>query len=118
MSFGQFISSKVLGSHLTLTNKSDKEQIFEVSVSKQLSFNESTKELLNDYVESELPFKPATVGPTANSEPKHGCLFIENPKTKNLEKAVTIKLAGKASIQFVVVVKAPRIKKLDFVSAL
>ena len=25
MSFGQFISSKILGSHLTLTNKSDKD---------------------------------------------------------------------------------------------
>jgi len=34
MSFGTFISSKILGSHLTMTNKSDKEQIFEVAVDK------------------------------------------------------------------------------------
>lgn len=35
MSFGKFISSKILGSHLTLTNKSAVEQIFEIAVDRE-----------------------------------------------------------------------------------
>lgn len=96
MSFGKFISSKVLGSHLTLTNKSDREQIFEVSVDRETKHYElSTKELFCEYVESELPF-PVSSSPALNSEAVHKCLFIENPRSKNLEKSVMFKLAAKS----------------------
>lgn len=116
MSFGTFISSKILGSHLTMTNKSDKEQIFEVAVDKQTKqYEQSTKELLCDYNEAELPFQVST-SPAFNAESVHNCLFIENPKSKNLEKSLMFKLAAKASFSLVVVLKAPKIKKLDFLS--
>lgn len=82
------------------------------------SFAQSTRELLTEYVESELPFKPVAEGPTSNCESRHSCLFIENPKSKNLEKKITVKLPAKNTAQFVVVMKAPRVKKLDIVSAL
>jgi hypothetical protein len=43
MSFGQFISNKTLGSHLSLTNKTDKEQTIEVAVDgKNESYAETT----------------------------------------------------------------------------
>lgn len=116
MSFGTFISSKILGSHLTMTNKSDKDQIFEVAVDKQTKqYGQSTKELLCDYIESELPFQVSR-SPALNAESVHNCLFIENPKSKNLEKSLMFKLAAKASFSLVVVLKAPKIKKLDFLS--
>lgn len=117
MSFGKFISSKILGSHLVLTNKSSQEQIFEIAVDSETErYCESTSELLSEFVESELPFKPEKQGPTTNSEIKHKCLFIENPKSKNLEKSVIFKLGAKSSVTFVIVIKAPKTKKLDFLS--
>ena len=59
LSFGKFISSKILGSHLVLANKSSKEQIFEIAVDSDTDrYSESTSELFQDYVESELPYKP------------------------------------------------------------
>jgi hypothetical protein len=51
-----------------------------------------------------------------NAESVHNCLFVENPKSKNLEKSLRFKLAAKASVSLVIVLKAPKIKKLDFLS--
>ncbi len=42
-----------------LANKSSKEQIFEIAVDSDTDrYSESTSELFQDYVESELPYKP------------------------------------------------------------
>lgn len=38
MDFGKFISSKILGSHLTLTNKSSAEQIYEIAVDRETEY--------------------------------------------------------------------------------
>lgn len=91
MSFGKFISSKTLGSHLTLTNKTDVERIIQISVDCEPTYATSTSCLFRDYNDEDLPYKPS-VGPTTNSEPIFKLIFIENPKTKSLEKQVTFRL--------------------------
>jgi hypothetical protein len=71
-----------------------------------------------EYMSSDLPFKASTKAPTINSEAQHKCLFVENPKSKSLEKSVIFKLGPKASVSFVVVLKAPLLNKLEFLSFL
>ena len=69
-------------------------------------------------MQSDLPYKSSDVAPTVNSEVSHKCLFVENPKSKSLEKQVIFKLGPKASVSFVIVIKSPLVKKLDFLSFL
>lgn len=102
-----------------MTNKTDLDQIFEISVDRESKqYLESTKQMFAEYMSSDLPFKASTQTPTVNSEKLHKCLFVENPKTKSLEKSVIFKLGPKASVSFVVVLKAPLLSKLDFISFL
>lgn len=115
MSFGSFYSSKILGSHLTLTNKTDHEHTIEIAVDRSGQID--TQEILAPYATSDLPFKPQT-STMDNTEVIHQCVFIENPKTKTLEKSIVFKLTSKAQKQFVVVIKAPRAKQLDVLSLL
>jgi hypothetical protein len=48
-----------------------------------------------------------------NSEVKYELWYVENPVTRELTKRITLKLGPKAEQDFIVVVRAPSIKKSE-----
>lgn len=48
-----------------------------------------------------------------NSEAKYELWYVENPVTRELTKRITLKLGPKAEQDFIVVVRAPGIKKSE-----
>lgn len=48
-----------------------------------------------------------------NSEIKHEAWYIENPISKELTKRITLKLGPRAEQEFIIVVRAPSVKKSE-----
>jgi hypothetical protein len=70
----------VLGSQLTLSNKTNKDQVFEIAVDRENKrYPQSTAELFNDYLPEDLPFRGKAGTLATNSEAAHRCWFVENP---------------------------------------
>ena len=58
ISFGQFISGQNLGNELLITNKTNKEQTFSLSIDQSCEhFPETTSQLLAPFCTEDLPFK-------------------------------------------------------------
>ena len=58
ISFGQFISGQNLGNELLITNKTDKEQTFSLSIDESCEhFPETTSQLFAPFCREDLPFK-------------------------------------------------------------
>lgn len=48
-----------------------------------------------------------------NSETKHEAWYIENPVSKELTKRITLKLGPNAEQDFIIVVRAPQIRRVE-----
>ena len=117
INYGSFISTKVLGSTLQLTNKTKQEQIFQLNIdTDNVEYTESTKKMFDPYYEEDLPFRGTEASPVINSENKYNCWFIEDPIKKSLEKSVTLILPPAESLELIVVVKAPMTNSLNMLS--
>lgn len=95
LNYNTFFPGKLLGSTLSVGNKSNSEQIVELSVDSN-TLNYCKKELCDSNEDAELPFELNGPGTMVNSEYKHEAWFIENPKTRELTKRITLKLGPKA----------------------
>ena len=67
---------------MLLTNISEKDQVVNMSLSKQKTF--SCDEIFGQYNRDELPFNYVDGTMIKNSENDFNCWFIENPLTKEL----------------------------------
>ena len=106
----------MLGSKLVIANKSNYEQIIELSIDQQ-SYTFYKQELLQAFPDTmevgpeveEAPTDkhviPFTLKPSSkadykerivNSEVKHECWYIENPVSKELTKRITLKLGAQS----------------------
>ena len=106
INYGQFICGKILGSTLLLSNISEEDQIVTMSISNKQVFN--CDEIFGPYNRDELPFDYKDGTTIKNSEVEFNCWFIENPVSKELQKAITLKIGPGMSQEFIVVVKAPK----------
>lgn len=117
MNFNSFFPGRLLGSNLMVANKSNCEQIIELSVD-QLNYTYNIDRLENQFpqlVSDEkdvIPFElQQQKERMVNSEIKHESWFIENPVSKELTKRITLKLGPKAEQDFIIVVRSPNIKR-------
>lgn len=117
LNYSSFYPGKMLGSTLSVGNRSDCEQIVELSVdSVNDSYLKST--VRTKFEDPALPFSLETpAGGKAlsidNSEVHHEAWFIENPVSKELTKRITLKLGPKAEQDFIIVVRAPNCQKTE-----
>lgn len=91
VNFGKFISGKILGSTLMISNISDKEQSITISADPETE-EYSCDEIFGPYLREELPFEYKDGAMIANSERKFTNWYIEDPVTKDLEKTLTIRM--------------------------
>ena len=120
LNYSNFYPGKMLGSTLSVANLTNCEQIVELSVdSANLKYNiAAINEKFNN---PELPFKlneetslsKKQADSMVNSEVKYELWYVENPVTRELTKRITLKLGPKAEQDFIVVVRAPSIKKSE-----
>ena len=119
LNYSSFYPGKMLGSTLSVGNKSNCEQIVELSVDSANSSYEIA-DIKERFEDAQLPFdlEPTTQGNKrstkfANSETKHEAWYIENPVSKELTKRITLKLGPKAEQDFIIVVRAPTVPKTE-----
>lgn len=129
LNYGTVNPGKLLGSILVISNTSDEEQTIEINIdaatetydrdeilkvkefayieeltSEEVELNEKeSKECLTDEMKTAALEKKRRF--ITNSENKHDCWFIENPKTKELTKKITLKLGAKCEQDFIIVLK-------------
>ena len=87
ISFGKFISGQNLGNELVVTNKTDKEQTFTLSIDDVSErFPETANQLLAPFCPEDLPFKTSAEEhkKAVNSQKKFNCWSIENPANRTL----------------------------------
>lgn len=139
LNYGIVNPGKLLGSILVITNTSDEEHTIEMSLDSKTVTYDRTEVIKNkefEYLdeltseEIELTEKELTEYTTEearsnalekkrryidNSENKSECWFIENPRTKDLTKKITLKLGPKCEQEFIVVLKTlqPKHKSLS-----
>lgn len=106
INFGKFVSGKILGSTLQITNISNQDQIIELSVD-QSTENYSCDEIFGPYLREELPYEYVDGTTIGNSEVSMKCWFIENPVTKDLVKSIVIRMSAGCEKEFIIVMKAP-----------
>lgn len=97
----------MLGSTLTLTNKSVKTQSFTVYISSEFPKDQSVKQLLDQYYMEDLPFK----APHTDVENLYKAWSIEQPHTKQLMSKITIELQPQEAQTLVVVLKSPTLQR-------
>ena len=138
LNYGTVNPGKLLGSIIMITNTSDEEQTIDLSIDGQNKIYdrdeiikrpefEYLEELSNQEIEltdketEGLNTEEAKVKALEqkkryipNSEVKHDCWFIENPKTKDLVKNITLKLGPKCEQDFIIVLKTlqPKFKSV------
>lgn len=129
LNYGVVNPGKLLGSILNITNMSEIEQVIDISIDNETEVydrNEIMKKKSFDYIEEltndeiELSEKELAEHETEeaknialekkkrfipNSEVKTSCWTIENPKTKELTKNITLKLGPKCEQDFIIVLK-------------
>lgn len=129
LNYGTVNPGKLLGSIITVTNRSEFEQTIELSIDTETETydkEEITKNPDFEYIEEvtnqevELTDKELEKLETEdakakalehkkryipNSEIKNECWFIENPQTKDLIKKITLKLGPKCEQDFIIVLK-------------
>ena len=93
INFGKFISGKILGSTLMISNISDNDQLIEICVDAD-SENYSCDEIFGPYLREELPFEYKDGTTVANSEKLMKSWYIENPLNKELVKHLTINMGA------------------------
>lgn len=120
LNYSNFYPGKMLGSTLSVANLTNCEQIVELSVD-SVNLNYSIATIIEKFNNPELPFKlneETSSGKKqaeymVNSEAKYELWYVENPVTRELTKRITLKLGPKAEQDFIVVVRAPSIKKSE-----
>jgi hypothetical protein len=138
LNYGTVNPGKLLGSIIVITNTSEEEQTIELSIDAQTEIydrDELTKhsefEYLDDVSSQEIELNDKELEQLhteeektqalenkkrfiPNSEIKEDCWFIENPKTKDLIKSITLKLGPKCEQDFIVVLKTlqPKFKSV------
>lgn len=105
VSFGQFTSGQNLGNEIVITNKTDQEQTFALSLDNE-EFAETVSDLLAPFCPEDLPFS-VTSNKAVNSQKKFNCWMIENPTNRTLVKSIVFALTPHQIQSFVIVVKAP-----------
>ena len=95
INFGKFVSGKILGSTLMVTNTSAKDQILEIFIDSK-SDNYQCDDIFGPYLREELPFEYKDGDQISNSEKLLESWYIENPISKELTKRITLKLGPKA----------------------
>jgi len=129
LNYGNVHPSKLLGSIIMITNKSSQDQTIEIFIDSNTEIYDKVEVIKNkefDYLEEltnyeielnekelehciteEMKTKALEVKKrfVPNSELKHDCWFIENPKTKELAKKITLKLGPKCEQDFIIVLK-------------
>lgn len=93
LSYGQFTSGRVLGSTVTLTNKSSKAQTFTVHIASDFPKNQSPQQMLDQYYQEDLPFRQSV----SDVENLYKCWSIEQPQTKQLSSKITVELEPQES---------------------
>ena len=88
LSYGRFISGRILGSQLTLTNNSSKMRTFTVQVNSD-SFKSSAYDMLKAYYSKDLPLQ---LKPDASLKNLYKYWQIEHPDSKQLLNKITIDL--------------------------
>lgn len=106
INFGKFVSGKILGSTLMVTNTSAKDQILEIFIDSK-SDNYQCDEIFGPYLREELPFEYKDGDQISNSEKLLESWYIENPISKDLEKSITIRMSALSEREFIIVMKAP-----------
>jgi len=115
LNFGTFTSNKILGSVLTLANKSNKPGAFTVSVMSEYPRGKTAEQLLEPFYMADLPYKK----PQYETENIPKCWGIEHPTTKQLLNKVQIELEPSESKSIVIVCKAPQcMKPINMLSVL
>ena len=124
MNFYNCLPGKMLGSNLLVTNKTNCDQIIEISIDQETyfynkqslleRFPDAAKDSSEDLKKQMIPFSiRKKVGETAykqnvpNSEIKYKCWSVENPVSKDLTKRITLKLGPRASQEFILVLNSP-----------
>jgi hypothetical protein len=102
MSFASFMSGKLIGQSLTVTNKSAKKFKFTASVV-QSEFQHTSAELFEEFYPEDLPFKLKKEIP-ANL---HKSFYIEDPNSQQLLKSANFSLAPGAHVTIVIALKTP-----------
>lgn len=139
LNYGVVNPGKLLGSILVISNTSDSEHTVEMSLdanTEAYDKEEITKHKEFEYLEEltneeiELTEKEQEENLTeekknallekkkrfvSNSEHTSQCWFIENPKTKDLTKKITLKLGPKCEQEFIIVLKTlqPKFKNIS-----
>ena len=114
LNYSTFYPGKMLGSTLSVGNRSSCEQIVELSVdSVNEAYNRAT--IRKSFEDPALPFSLRSGAKELidNSETKHEAWYIENPVSKELTKRITLKLGPKAEQDFIIVVRAPNSSKTE-----
>ena len=118
ITFNTFLPGKMLGSTLVVVNKTDCEQIIELSVD-QSSYAFKKSSIINMFPQTKdtdrnlIPFElndthsPNYKEKAINSEMKFECWYIENPVSKELTKRITLKLGPNAEQDFIIVLRSP-----------
>lgn len=123
INFNNFLPGKILGSTLIVVNKTDSEQIIELSV-EQSRYTFRKQEIVQMFPKTAevrdneskiMPFaindkhSPNYKEKITNSEMKYECWYIENPVSKELTKRITLKLSPKAEQDFIIVLRSPMV---------
>jgi hypothetical protein len=117
LNFQTCLPTKILASSVTVTNKSQYEQIIELAVD-NISFVYNKDDINSRFLQptahfpqkEEIPFT-LEKNQHVNSEMKYELWWIENPISKELTKRITIKLGPKSIQEFIIVIKSPNVKK-------
>ena len=104
LNYGSFLTGKILGCNLMLTNISAQDQNIEISIDQSTAYTK--RFLLREFLSSADDLGDFI----GNSERKHGCWFLESPKTKDLVKNVVLNIPKYSSKEVLVVIRSPHIK--------
>ena len=126
INYSSFYPGKMLGSTLNVGNKTDSEQIVELSVDAN-TMKYSLKDLRSNFGDENLPYSlegmhsPLSNGSgknlpddIVNSEYQHEAWYIENPVSKELTKRITLKLGPRAEQDFIIVVRTPKARSTSY----
>lgn len=95
VNFETFTAGKILGSTMTVTNKTGRDLLVQIAVDTETDqYPVSSREILSRFFEEDLPFAGSHDELTTNSEKEFGCWFLENPASKELVKSFVLKLGA------------------------
>lgn len=112
LSFGQFHSSKLLGSHITFTNQSNRPVRFLAKIESTSMLNPADSvAILNQFYEEDLPFSLTKFNKKgAKKLQNHTEYFsIEEPYTRSLVNEIMLELEPEEKLTLIVVLRTPLI---------